>query len=538
MSDLTPNNYLNIIAALKEKIRKAKTQAALSVNKELLSVYWEIGNTILEQQKTEGWGTKIIKRLAIDLRSEFPEMKGLSERNLAYMLSFATAYPHFKITQQAAAELHNFDNQLVIIMQQVAAQLPWGHHQVILDKLKTLEERLFYIQKCAENHWSRDILVHQIESGLIKRQGSLTHNFNQTIPDYGAELTQQLFKDPYNFDFLALSEKAKEQDLENALINHITKVLLELGDGFAFMGRQYLLKVGQKEYFLDLLFYHTKLRRYVIIELKIGDFMPEYIGKMNLYLGLADDTLKTEHDEPAIGLILCKTKDKIVAEYALRDTSKPIGIAEYKINELLPEDIKSELPSIEEIEQKLDEEIVQHQNPVDSRLKAIKEKLRGLKSEEIQTPATYDLLQKLFQTGLKPLYQQIINKMMSEFNEHFLTQTASWSLGNRVVHGLDEVEAFWRDEKNLASRQRMDFSYNLDGFRKSGTLSFNEHFSLLFIMDTYFYSIRPNSYSEKDIVRKLYHQPLTQADIDLIIETLMMKVMDRVEWMIGEIERQ
>ena len=330
--------YGELLHKLKEKIKSAQQRAILAVNNELLSVYWEIGNSIAEQEKLVGWGGKTVDKLAADLKAEFPEMKGLSPRNLRYMRDFYLAYPSF--LQQLAAKTELPENKQNAILQQAAAKLPWGHHLVLLTRLKTTDEREFYIHKAVENGWSRSILEHQIESGLHKTQGALVSNFKNTMPAYQSELTSQVFKDPYNFDFIMLGDQAKERDLEDALMAHVTKFLLELGAGFAFMGRQKRFDAGGREFFIDLLFYHTKLRRHIIIELKIGEFEPEYVSKMNLYLGLADDQLKGEYDEPAIGLILCKTNNKIVAEYALRDTSKPIGIAEYKIAERLPENIK------------------------------------------------------------------------------------------------------------------------------------------------------------------------------------------------------
>lgn len=359
-------HYADIVSRLKEKIKGARLQAAVIVNKQLIDLYWEIGKTILQQQEKEGWGTKVIDRLAADLKSEFPDMKGLSSRNIKYMRSFAEAYPDFTIMQPAVAQLQNIDKEPSefvqaalaqtgstsnpLIVQVPLAQLTWYHHITLLDKIKDPKIRNFYIQKTAENGWSRNVMVHQIESGLHKRQGTLTNNFQLTLPSYDSELALQLFKDPYHLDFVMLTEEAKERDLEDVLMNHITKLLLELGDGFAFMGRQKRFEAGGKEFFIDLLFYHTKLRRYVIIDLKIGEFEAEFVSKMNLYLGVADNTLRGKYDESSIGLILCKTKNKIVAEYALRDTNKPIGIAEYKIGAMLPEDIKGKLPSIEEIE--------------------------------------------------------------------------------------------------------------------------------------------------------------------------------------------
>lgn len=372
--------YGELLHKLKEKIKVAQMKVIHAINNELLSVYWEIGNAISSQEKAVGWGGKIVDTLAADLKAEFPQMKGLSPRNIRYLRDFAIAYPFFKNKDIKNSEY--IENKDVIILQQLAAKLPWGHHQLLLTKLKSADERAFYIKKTVQNGWSRSVLEYQIEIGLFKSQGALVNNFNTTIPSYECDLTTQIFKDPYNFDFIMLNEKAKERDLENALMTHVTKVLLELGAGFAFMGRQRKFEIGGKEFFFDLLFYHTKLRRHVIIELKIGEFEPEYIGKMNFYLSIADDQLKGVYDEAAIGLILCKTNHKVVAEYALRDITKPIGIAEYRITQQLPADFKDELPSIEDIEQRIDDEIKENQKSEEAKINTILDKLHNLNSGE------------------------------------------------------------------------------------------------------------------------------------------------------------
>ena len=561
MSSELDKDYGLILQDLKEKIRQARLRASVVVNAQLLQVYWEIGQVILEQQKRLGWGKKVIKQLSVDLKTEFPDMKGFSERNLVYMQTFAAAYPQFTIVQPVAAQitqgkpaqLEKSDNQISTITQGSPAQmenqsldeivrvplaqLTWYHHTTLLDKVKDPEIRQFYIQKTVEGGWTRDMLVNQIESGLHKRQGALTHNFQQTLPDYQSELTQQLFKDPYNLDFIMLGLAAKERDLENAIISHITKVLIELGDGFAFMGRQYRLEAGGQDYLLDLLFYHTKLRRHVVIDLKIGDFMPEYAGKMNFYLGIVDDKLKGLKDENAIGLILCKTKNKIIAEYALRDTSKPIGIAEYRINERLPEDIKGELPSIEEIEEKLDQEIQENLTELERRLRAVKEKVKSMQAEELQTPATYQLLQDIFKQSLKPLYIQIIQKLSNEFKEEYLTHRASWYLKDAVVHGIEDVEVFWNKEDNLRSVTEISFEYAMFGLRKAGTENYNEHLSLKFIMDTYWYGFELVSHNnQQPFLKKLYHQQLTKEEMQRVLELMVSKVLDRIEWAIEHFE--
>lgn len=533
--------YGIILENLKEKIRKARVRAAVLVNIQLLSTYWEIGNIIHEQEQRLGWGKKIVDQLATDLKAEFPDMKGLSPRNLRYMREFAVAYPQFLILQRSVAKLEDAENKASTILQRSVAKLPWGHNCTLLDKLKSPESRLFYAQKAIQNGWTRDMLQNQLESGLHKRIGALSNNFQATLPAYDSELALQLFKDPYNFDFLQLGEEAKERDLENALIQHITKMLLELGDGFAFKGKQYRLEAGGREYFIDLLFYHTRLYRHIVIELKIGDFLPEYISKMNLYLGMVDDKLKGEFDQSAIGLILCKTNNKIIAEYALRDTSKPIGVAEYKLAEILPEDIKGELPSIEELEQELEKEMEgfkEHFNPIDARLKAIKEKLREIKTDEIQTPVTYSILVKLYNEGLKPLYEEIIKKL-SVFDEEFDSMTFSWDADHVVMNTFDQLDSIWNDENSLKKIREVNFSYRVYGFKKAGTENYGESLTLRFEIRDYWYGFTLiNHNNQQPFLKKLYHQAISKEDHQLIIDLLLTKVIDKIEWIIDNINKR
>ncbi len=334
-----PNShqYHDLLLDLKSKIRQAQIKANLAVNKELILLYWQIGKSILLEQERHGWGTKIIENLAKDLKQEFPNMKGFSIRNLKYMRAFAENYTNFEFVQQAVA------------------QIPWGHNCLLLDKVKDTKIRNFYIEATIKNGWSRNILVHQIESNLYHRQiqNSKTHNFHDTLPITQSELAQELLKDPYKFDFLSLGEEAKERSFENALVEHITKFLLELGAGFAFIGKQYHLEILNKDFYLDLLFYHTKLHAYIAIELKVGDFKPEHVGKLNFYLSAIDEQLKDSLDNPSIGIILCKDKNKLIAEYALKDITKPIGVSEYQLTEAIPENLRGNLPSIEELENEL-----------------------------------------------------------------------------------------------------------------------------------------------------------------------------------------
>ncbi len=337
MDEQTPNRqtYAQLLAAIKARIQSAHVRAAVAVNQELVLLYWGIGKEILARQLAEGWGTKVIERLAKDLCSEFPQMKGLSRTNLLYMRAFSEAWP-----EEA-------------IIQQVVGQIPWGHNVRLLDLVKDRDERLWYARAAIEHGWSRNALVIQIEAGLYRRQGKVITNFTKALPVPQSDLAQQLLKDPYNFDFLTLSKDADEREVETGLVAHIQKFLLELGTGFAFVGRQYPLEVAGEDYRLDLLFYHLTLRCFVIIDLKTGPFKPEYTGKMNFYLAAVDDTLKHPSDNPSIGLILCKSKKELVVEYALRNTATPMGIAEFRHLEKLPAELKGSLPSIEEIEAEL-----------------------------------------------------------------------------------------------------------------------------------------------------------------------------------------
>jgi predicted nuclease of restriction endonuclease-like (RecB) superfamily len=322
----------------------AQLRAAVAVNQELVLLYWRIGTEILTRQKADGWGTRVIERLAKDLRSEFPDMQGLSARNLGYMKAFAEAW---------------LDET---ILQQLAAKLPWFHNCVLLDKVKDRTERLWYIRQAILNGWSRNVLVMQIEGGLYRRQGKAITNFDTTLPSLESDLAQQLIKDPYNFDFLTLTREAQERDLERELLAHLRQFLIELGVGFAFVGSQVPLQVGGEDFKLDLLFYHLKLRCFVVIDLKMGPFKLEYAGKMNFYLSAVDDMLRHPDDKKSIGLILCKAKTGIVAEYALRDIAKPLGISEFKHLERLPEQLKGTLPTIEEIEAELGSSTEQSQS--------------------------------------------------------------------------------------------------------------------------------------------------------------------------------
>ena len=336
---VVPKEYKTFLKEIKERILSSQIKAAVSVNQELITLYWEIGSTVGKKQQEEGWGAKIVEKLANDLKSSFPDMKGFSIRNIRFMVQFAREYDNCEIVKQ------------------LVSQIPWGHNILLLQKLGTLEARLWYAHKTIENGWSRNVLLHWLDSGLHKRQGKAINNFQATLSSPQSDLVRQTLKDPYCFDFLTLKEKFDEKELEDGLLEHIQKFLLELGAGFSFVGRQYPLKVSNKEFLLDLLFYHLKLRCFIVVELKAKEFTARDAGQMNFYLSVVDDLLRQPGDNPSLGLLLCKTKDKVIAEYALRDINKSIGISEYEtaILESLPINFKGSLPTIEEIEQELQE---------------------------------------------------------------------------------------------------------------------------------------------------------------------------------------
>jgi len=332
-----PTEYGALLSDIKHRIVNARLQVALSANSAMVMLYWEIGRTILQRQAAEGWGAKVIDRLSADLREAFPDMKGLSPRNLKYMRTFAEAWPDRPIVQQ------------------LAAQIPWFHNCLLLDRIEDSTTRRWYIQAAIENGWSRHVLSLQIDRQAHKRQGKAVNNFALTLPPADSDMAAQVFKDPYLFDFLGTADPRREREVEQALVDDVQKFLLELGAGFAFVGRQVPLEFSDSDYYLDLLFYHLKLRCFVVVELKAVPFEPEFVGKLNMYLSAVDDLLRHPDDKPTIGLLLCKGKNRIKAEYALRDSGKPLGVADWKkqLTETLPGELKASLPSVEEIEAEL-----------------------------------------------------------------------------------------------------------------------------------------------------------------------------------------
>ncbi|MCU0783013.1 MAG: PDDEXK nuclease domain-containing protein [Verrucomicrobia bacterium] len=370
-----PTGYGLFLRAVKERIRLAQVRATLSANAELIYLYWDVGRTIAQRQLREGWGAAVIPRLARDIANALPEVKGFSERNIKRMLAFAREYPSLgSIVPQAAALLPEATTAAKLpkgeivpqpvaqwsvsndirMVKQLVSQLPWGHNVMLWEQVKDLPTRLWYMRQTIEHGWSRNILALQIKSQAHARAGKAVHNFHATLPPAQSDLAEQVLKDPYIFDFLTLAEPFRERELELGLLRHLEKFLLELGQGFAFVGRQYHFDVGEDDFYLDLLFYHLRLRCFVVVDLKRGPFKAEYAGKMNFYCNVVDDRLRHCADQSTIGLILCQDKNKIIAEYALKNMRKAIGVSEYELTRALPADLKSSLPAIAEVEAELE----------------------------------------------------------------------------------------------------------------------------------------------------------------------------------------
>lgn len=363
----TDNSYKAWITELKQRVRQSQIKSVVKVNVEMLHLYWSIGEDIVNRNAEAVWGKSVINQLSQDLGDEFLNMKGFSPRNLAYMKQFYLFYSGGERLQQVAAKSTVDDDKKSL--QQVAAKIgdvpnaideavfsiPWGHQMYILDKIKEVKEALFYVHKTIENGWSRNVLLNMLDTKLYEVQGKAITNFNRLLPAPQSDLAQQTLKDPYNFDFLTMRDGYVERELEDALTENITKFLLELGHGFAYVGRQVRLEIGEEEFFADLLFYNFKLRSFVVVELKTGRFKAEYVSKLGLYVTAVNHQMKHQMDNNTIGLLICKTKDEVVARYALETSNAPIGISEFQLTNLIPDDFKSSLPSIEDIENELKE---------------------------------------------------------------------------------------------------------------------------------------------------------------------------------------
>jgi predicted nuclease of restriction endonuclease-like (RecB) superfamily len=363
-----PRDYASLLSQVKDRIRQAQTRAVLSANAEMIWLYWDVGQMLLRRQAQKGWGAGVLDRLARDIHNDLAEIKGFSRRNLFLMTQFCREYPNLsEIVQPAIAQLASGrtlsaspptapklpEEHDIVKVQQLVAQLPWAHNVLLIQKIKELSTRLWYMQQTLQNGWSRNVLLLMIKSEAHGRRAKAITNFPERLPPTQSDLAVQALKDPYIFDFLTLEQPFHERELETELLKHLEKFLVELGQGFAFVGRQFHVAIGEDDFYIDLLFYHLTLRCFVVIDLKAGRFKAEHAGKMNFYLNVVDDKLRHATDQPSIGLILCQHRNRVVAEYALHGIKKPIGISQYEITRALPKELRSSLPSIEEIEAEL-----------------------------------------------------------------------------------------------------------------------------------------------------------------------------------------
>ncbi len=529
-----PTNYQQIITGLKNRIREARLKAAVLVNRELLNVYWEIGNTILGQQKIQGWGAKVIERLATDLKTEFPDFKGLSVRNLKYMRTFADAWPEFGIVQQSAAQIESVEIQSNVIVQQLAAQMLWGHHQLLLDKVKNKDQRLFYMQKANENGWSRDVMAHQIETGLFERSGKAITNFKSTLPAVQSDLAQQTIKNPYIFDFLSLTEDVREAELEKGLIQHLKKFMLELGKGFAWVGNQKNLVVEGDDFFLDLLFYNYHLHCFVNFELKIGEFKPEYAGKLNFYVNTIDQQLKGDGDNPTIGILLCKTPNETVIKYSLQGIESPIGVTSYQFEKALPEGFKAELPTIEELEKEIEESYKELKNPSEKKLDKLKEMLKNLKEPEVKEKKSKENAEIIFDKAVKILLAKMMNRYEKEIRPYFQDNELSIYIDNHGFPDFEKAEAHFREEVKYPVND-FKLEYRSSGFKPAGRQAFNCWTGLQIQCHQFKYSLSLVRHVEKPLLEKLYHETLTDAEENELVEKWMEGLVDDITGQLGRI---
>lgn len=524
------NNYHIILSSLKEKIKLARQNAALAVNKELLLIYWEIGNTISLQQKSEGWGTKVIDRLAADLKTEFPDFKGLSVRNLKYMKAFAEAYPDFIIVQPVVAQLQEHQNQQSIFVQPLVAQIPWAHHIVLLNKVPSKQLREFYIKKTAENGWSKSVLAAQIESQLHMRQGNAITNFAHTLPAAQSDLARETLKNPYLFDFLSIGEEMQERELEKALIQHIKKFMLELGRGFAYVGNQYNLNVEGDDFFLDLLFYNYHMHCFVVFELKVGEFKPEFAGKLNFYINTINDQIKGKEDKPTIGVLLCKTPNETVVKYSLQGIDTPMGVAAYEFTNALPKQLKGEMPTIEELEQEIENELAILKKPIDEKKSRLWKMLQQVKGKEVKKERDREALDYIFNEvlwGIKEKTERLLHEEILLFKDARIDRSINGSTYYNATNADLEAKLL---KENV---HQLGLNINLDGFKKAGTKTFGVYVTLTINLNKYMYTVSENR--EPNWFEKLYHEKWEEDELQQVAEKWCELILDEMSKRINQV---
>ena len=526
--NLQQNKYQQILNGLKEKIRQARFKAALTVNAQLLSIYWEVGQTIIQQENEDGWGAKTIERLSVDLKTEFEDMKGLSVRNLRYMREFAKAYPHFSILQPLVAKLPKTKKLKTEseFLQPLVAKIPWTHHTIILDRIKGKEERIFYLQKTLENGWSKSVLSLQIDNKLFERQGKSINNFENALPAIDSDLAKETFKSSYVFDFLTFSEEAKERDVERALIQHLKKFMLELGRGFSYVGNQFNLVVEGDDYFLDLLFYNIHLKCYVVFELKIGDFKPEFTGKLNFYTNTVNEEIKGKDDKPTIGILLCKTPNKTVVKYSLQGIKSPIGVSEYQLASALPKQLKGEMPTIEELEKEIEDEYTELQKPVDKKIGQLKELIKGLKQTPVKEKRSAATCERIL-TKVVFVLRNNMKKLLEEkgIAEKFeAIEMMVWT--DSQGHRTDKAVKDYLKQNKEVGEFRVEL--RLKGFVPAGTKAFDIWKDISIATSTYNYTIGFDRNQQNTLLEKLYHQLPDKKEFETLMDKWMEAIVDNI----------
>jgi predicted nuclease of restriction endonuclease-like (RecB) superfamily len=529
---ITSQEYNQWLAELKEKIRNSQLRAGLKVNTELLSLYWELGKAMTDKQANSTWGDKIITQLAADLTAEFNDLEGFSRSNLfnirKWYQFYATALP---IVQQSVGLLFQSDEQgSDQIVQQAVGQIPailgiipWGHHIQVVTKSKSIEEALFYVQQTALHSWKRTVLIHQIESALFHRKGKAYSNFEITLPKVQSELAAELLKNPYNIGFLNLSEEVSERDLENAILANLKKFLLELGVGFSFYGQQFYIKVGTKDFYIDLIFYHTRLHCYFVIELKVTEFEPEHAGKLEFYITAVDEQIKLPEDNPTIGLLLCKTADKVIVEYTLKTKTKPMGVAEY--NHVIPKEWRNELPDEKILKHELEKEIIIPQKPFNEKINKLKEIVARIKTDPADLEKNNDLVKKVFTNIVRPLIELIETKM-TDVKPLFQKTRIEWRLNEKHIGAY--VTSYDIDAHLMATENIwvFGFEFALETFIHGGVKAFSVWQRLEINLDKHKYMIGPER--GKIWMEKVYSKFLSENELDELADRFVETMVDDI----------
>lgn len=540
-AELTSKNYVLWLGEIKERIRTSQQKAALAVNRELLDLYWFIGGSLASKQ-TE-WGDKFIENLARDLKVEFPDMKGFSKSNLKNMRRWFEYYsvnsqmgqqavgqlqidPKFINAQQGVAQSSDLSQQPVDQnLRALLYSIPWGSHIVILTKAKSPDEAFFYIVKTIQNSWSRSNLEQHINTDLYNRQGKALTNFALTLPEPQADLAQEIIKNPYNFDFLTLAEDARELEVERALIQHLKKFMLELGKGFAYVGNQYNLNVDGDDFFLDLLFFNYNLNRFVIFELKVGDFKPEFAGKLNMYVNTVNEKVKLPHHEETIGVLLCKTPNETVVKYSLKGINSPLGVSEYTFQTILPEEIAAELPTIEQLEEEIATEMEELKDPLDEKRAKILELIQSKAKEEVKLQRSQEIIGDFVDKTLHSIREKIIQLLEKQgVRDWFLTFKEEFMIDNQIYEYKTDFNIFSQNDSNI---HQIGYEINLNGFKSAGINTFGCRERIVFNFHQYVFTITLH-HQDRSFKEYLYSHELTDSEITEISTAFVGDLMDQI----------